>query len=279
MARGLWATATSPPLIVTCFLAVLAMWAAFTAFLQVFTVSPAAMVWFLALPPIHSFLELQSLSAIGQSPILAVVFGGALVVVQAYLFGMWIALIDGALHGRPQDWSAAKDAARTAAGHLQTMIGIEAGFLALVVLIRVLDVLFVGLGLGLLGAIVAMSAGLYFLIFAPVAVIHDGLGVRDAVRASVRGARLPGSRHVVLTFGYVILALLVQSTSATTRVSPATPSILTWAYVLLVNFLNLTVLAAFVYRWLMIRPLLDVGPAGEPSAGRRPWFSGRPSAG
>jgi hypothetical protein len=276
MARGLWATATSPPLIVTCFLAVLGMWAAFTAFLQVFTVSPAAMVWFLALPPIHSFLELQSLSAVGQSPILAVLFGGALVVVQAFLFGFWIALIEGSLLGRPQTWAEARAAARSAGRHLQGLIGIEAGFLALVVLIRVVDVIFVGLGLGLLGAIAAMTAGLYFLIFAPIAIMTDDLSVSTAVRASVRGARLPGSRHVILTFGYVIAALLVQSTSATARISPATPSILTWAYVLLVNFLNLTVLAAFVYRWLMVRPgiAFDVAPPARP---RRALFSRRPT--
>jgi hypothetical protein len=277
MARGLWATATSPPLIVTCFVAVFGMWAAFTAFLQVFTVSPAAMVWFLALPPIHSFLELQSLSAVGQSPIFAVLFGGALVVVQAFLFGFWIALIDGALQGRPQTRAEARAAARAAGRHLQRLIGIEAGFLALVVLIRVIDVVFAGLGLGLLGAIAAMTAGLYFLIFAPIAVMTDDLTVSTAVRASMRAARLPGSRHVVLTFGYVIAALLVQSTSATARVSAATPSILTWAYVLLVNFLNLTVLAAFVYRWRMVRPgiALDEPPARP----RRPLFSRRPSAG
>jgi hypothetical protein len=102
----------------------------------------------------------------------------------------------------------------------------------------------------------------------------DDLSVSTAVRASVRGARLPGSRHVVLTFGYVIAALLIQSTSATARISPATPSVVTWAYVLLVNFLNLTVLAAFVYRWLMVRPgiAFDAVPPARP---RRALFSRR----
>jgi hypothetical protein len=264
--------------VVSCFVAVLAMWAAFTAFLDVFTVSPAAMVWFLALPPVHSFLELQSLSALGQSPLVAVGFGAALVVVQAFLFGFWIALIQGSLHGRPQDWAAALGAAGAARRHLPAMIGIEAGFLALVVFIRVLDVVFVGLGLGLLGALAAMTAALYFAIFAPIAVITDGFTVRAAFRASVRAARLPGSRHVVLTFGYVIVALVVQSTSATARISPATPPILTWAYVLLVNFLSLTVLAAFVYRWLMVRPGLSLDQIEAAATTRRPWLARRPSA-
>jgi hypothetical protein len=95
----------------------------------------------------------------------------------------------------------------------------------------------------------------------------------------VRAARLPGSRHVVLTFGYVVVALMVQSTSATARISPATPSIITWVYVLLVNFLNLAVLAAFVYRWLMVRPGLALDRTAEPSTRRRPWRSRTRSAG
>jgi hypothetical protein len=55
-------------------------------------------------------------------------------------------------------------------------------------------------------------------------------------------------------------------------VSPATPTVATWAYTLGATFVHVVVMAAFVYRWLAVR---DVVPTGAPPRPERPARSGR----
>src|SRR5439155_15603463 len=74
LARGMGAAGRSPTILVTSFLGVLALWFAFTGHGRVIAPAPSAMVLFEALPPIHSLLDLQFLTA-GRSGSLAVGLG------------------------------------------------------------------------------------------------------------------------------------------------------------------------------------------------------------
>ncbi len=114
-------------------------------------------------------------------------------------------------------------------------------------------------GLGQIALLAGPLAGLHFLVFAPVTAIVDGTSYRDAIRFSARAARLPGKSHLALTFAYFALAMFAAS--ALPPFGQATPTVGTWAIVLLVTFLHVMVLAAFVYRWFAVRDVVPKGPA------------------
>jgi len=103
--------------------------------------------------------------------------------------------------------------------------------------------------------------GLYYLGFAPIAVIVDGVGYREAVRRSARAARLPGGGHLPLVFGYFAFCLFLYSSTPASVVSPATPSILTWSFALLSTYLHVGMLGALTYRWMAVRERAAEVPA------------------
>ena len=113
------------------------------------------------------------------------------------------------------------------------MVGLEGAYLAL----TLLAVSVAGSFLGELGVIAALVGGLYFLAFSAIAAVVEGASARVAARLSFRGARLPGPRHMLLTFSYLAVALFLSLVTPSSRVSQATPSFQVWAYVLFVNFL------------------------------------------
>jgi hypothetical protein len=205
-----------------------------------------------------------------------VLFGGGLVAARALLTGFWVALIVGSLRGEPQGWQSIGPAMHRAVRRLSTLIGAEAGFLALAVLMRIVDLLTFGIGIGPLGTIAVLMGGVYFLVFVPIAVIVDDLDLRSAASRSTRAARIPGRQHLLLALGYVFVILVTQSISPVGRIAPATPTILIWIYGLFVSFVNMLVLAAFTYRWLAVHDSADVleRVAPRPPARRQPAGSG-----
>jgi hypothetical protein len=58
---------------------------------------------------------------------------------------------------------------------------------------------------------------------------------------------------MLLVVVYITLTLFVSVVTPGSRVAAATPSLGVWLFVLFVSFLHLSVLAAFVYRWLLLR--------------------------
>jgi hypothetical protein len=155
----------------------------------------------------------------------------------------------------------ARRVVRRALASLPTMIGVEVGSFLLA-----LVALFVTGGfLGPLGVIVVLVGGLYFFGFTPAIAVLEGLGPRDAARLSLRASRAPGPRHMLLTFSYLALTLIVAFTTPTSRVSAATPSLTVWAFVLLVTFVHFAMLGAFTVRWILIRdPVLRNDESVQP---------------
>src|SRR5439155_12710130 len=98
-----------------------------------------------------------------------------------------------------------------------------------------------------------LGVALYFLILGPVVAVSEGLGLRAAVERSVRTARTPGSQQGVVVGAYLAITVVVVLFSPTSRVSQATPTIQVWLYGLFVTFLHVGYLAAFVYRWLLLK--------------------------
>jgi hypothetical protein len=118
--------------------------------------------------------------------------------------------------------------------------------------------------------------GMYFFVFVPIVVVAEEQGFRQAIRLSIRVARLPGPRHMFLTLGYLSLSFLLLSSTPSAGVARATPPVGVWVYVLFVSFLHLSVLGAFAYRWLAVRePILAA--AGDASR-RVPEAEAQPSS-
>jgi hypothetical protein len=133
-----------------------------------------------------------------------------------------------------------------------------------------------GPGIGFLGFVAALVAGLFFLGFAPAAAIRQARGVTESLRRSGRAAMLPGGRHLLLCTLYFFLALpVVVGFAPGGGEITANPSLVTWVFVLGVNVLHVAFMAAFAYRWVIAEPNVPEQPvprrrqAARASAGAR----------
>jgi hypothetical protein len=108
---------------------------------------------------------------------------------------------------------------------------------------------------GFLGqlAILAIAAGLYFLVFAPVVAAAEGDGPRESLRRGFRATRLPGTRHLTMVMAYFLVLIYSGAIAPFPPLTPATPTVGIWAYGLFFTFVHVSVLAAFAYRWLAVR--------------------------
>jgi hypothetical protein len=261
IARGLAAVGGSPAILLTSFLAVLGLWAAFASYATMLAaVPPGRMSLFESLPPLHCLLvdlELLASSRTAPAPV-ALAFGLAVVLYRAAFSSLWISLIvDRFGNGEPRlstETSAVRSVGARTAGSLLAVLGLELGFLTLSVVSVFVAGSFLGAGFGQLAVMAALIGGMYFFIFAPVIAVMERVSPRAAVRLAILTARIPGPRHLVFTVGYIAVSLLVLQFAPGGTLSTATPPISVWAYVLFVNLLHLSAQAALVYRWLSVRP-------------------------
>jgi hypothetical protein len=248
-ARGVSAVGRSPLLLVITFLAVFGLWLGFSGYGVVTSAAPQAMVLLISLPPINTLLDIQFLAG-GRtvSPVQLIAFSTGLVLIRAILMSLWVSLTLASFRTTEGPLNV-RSALRRAVRSVVPMTGIELGFLTLATVAIFLVTGF----LGTLGVIVALVAGLYFFSYAPVIVVADGVGTVRAAQLSMKAARVPGPQHMLLVTTYLALTLFVAVVTPGSRVADATPSVAVWAFALLVGFLHVAVLAAFTYRWLLIR--------------------------
>jgi hypothetical protein len=263
-ARGVSVVGRSPLLLAITFLAVFGLWLGFSGYGVVTSAAPQAMVLLISLPPIHTLIDIQFLAR-GRtvSPAQLIAFSAGLVLIRAVLMSLWVSLTLESFRtaaGPPNVRSALRRAVRS----LVPMTGIELGFLTLATVAIFLVTGF----LGSLGVIGAMVAGLYFFSYASVIAVAEGVGTIRATQMSMKAARVPGPQHMLLITTYLALTLFVAVITPGSRVAAATPSVAVWAFALLVGFLHVAVLAAFTYRWLLIREHA-LAAASEPRAGQR----------
>lgn len=248
-ARGVSAVGRSPLLLVITFLAILGLWLGFSGYGVVTSAAPQALVLLVSLPPIHTLLDIEFLArgrTVGAGQVVAVSVG--LVLIRAALTSLWASLILESFRTEtgPGD---RRSSLRRAVRSLVPMTGIELGFLMLATAAIFLVTGF----LGTLGVIAALVAGLYFFSYAPVIAVAEGVGTVKAAQLSIKAARVPGPQHMLLITTYLALTLFVAVVTPGSRVAAATPSVTVWAFALFVGFLHVSVLGAFMYRWLLIR--------------------------
>jgi hypothetical protein len=265
-ARGLGTVGSSPQILVTTFLSVLALWLAFTAYGAGLVASSGALVQFMELPPARTYIDLGFLQLGRLSVAGAIAFGVALIVFRTLVTAFLIASIDLSLRG-PMPWRErlATSLKRTR-GAFWTVLALEVGFIAATLFVGSITVLVGSQGSGLV-YFAWLIGGVYFFVYCEIAAVVDREPIRQSVILGVRAARLPGREHAILVFSYEIVALILSSFIAGRGVVTATPGVAVWVYALFIAFLHVSVLAAFTWRWEIL-----AGPvkAGAGARGTRP---------
>jgi hypothetical protein len=248
VAAGLRAAGSSPVILAVAFLGELAMWSLY-AVVGV-PVSAGPMAALMALPPIHLLFDLQRVQAVSEGTGQLVLLALGIVAVRALLLGLLSLMIVDAIRDGAVSLSRALRRLPRAWAGLTQMYVIE---VALVLAAPLLLAGFLGPQFGQLGTIMVLVFGLHFLVMTPVVVAAEDARAPDALRWSVRAARLPGLRHFGLVLTYFFLAVFVLVPATSIGLQPATPSFLVWVFVLIATLVHMGVLGAFAYRWLAVR--------------------------
>jgi hypothetical protein len=256
-------------LLVTAFIGALCLWLIYLSFQSVRILSPSEMAQMLALPPVHSLLDLRLLfgGASRHSPGVTIAIGAGLLVFRAALLGFLIALTASALTGRdPSGDRAQLFAVRAAAGRMARSLAalflFETGF---VVVLSVLGTI-VESFLGLVGLALVMVAEMHYLVYVPIIAVIEQKRPGDALSLSLRMVRQSTRQNLFFSSGYVLITLFFLVLQA--PFASASPSIQVWAFVLLASFVHVAVLAALVLRWFAVR---DQVLEGWTPRGRTGW--------
>jgi hypothetical protein len=255
LARGLRVVGSSPAILATAFLGLLATWATFVVLGA--EASPRFLAVAMAISPANLFTDVPvAFSAREPELVLASVAG--LAILRAATFSLLISLIDQGLEGTPDLRTAVRRLPR-AGLTLMAVYLVEVG--VVVVLLQLVA--------GFLGqlSLLVVAAAIYFLAFVPVVAVLEGDGVQAAFRRGARASRLPGTRHLTLVLLYFLFLFYAASISPFGPLAPATPTVLTWAFGLAMTFLHTGVLGGLVYRWLAVR---DQVPVAQTAARARP---------
>jgi hypothetical protein len=249
LARGLGVTGSLPVILATAFLGLLATWATFV--LLGAEASPRFLAVAMAISPANLFTDVPVAFAPGDT-VRVVVSVVVLAVLRSVTAGMLVALIADAFEGRPSLRGAVRRLPR-AGSTLAAVYLVEVG--VVVVLLQLVA--------GFLGqlSLLVVAAAIYFLAFVPVIAVVENEGLQGSFRRSVRAARLPGTRHLTLVFLYFLFLFYAASISPFGTLTPATPSLLTWAFGLALTFLHVGVLGGLVFRWRAVRDQVPAGPA------------------
>jgi hypothetical protein len=255
LARGLAVVGSSPVLLTTTFLAVLAIWGVYSSAGLIRVTSPGVMAQLMAVPPVHAAFDANffGVGTIVFSPATTLTLTTALLLVRSALVAFLVSLILEHLEGGDLAPGPLLGAALGRTRHsLRLVLPVEALFLVVMLGLPIL----LGPFIGPLAIAITFVGPAFFLVFAPVIAVRESRGLRESLRLSVRAARLRGPQHVLLVFSYVMATLFLFISTQGTAATPVTPTVVVWAYVLFVNVLHVAVLAGVVYRWLAVRDVV-----------------------
>jgi hypothetical protein len=239
VARGLRVVGSSPVILATAFLSLLATSVAFVVLGVELT--PRFLAVAMAISPAHLFTDVPvAFSPTDVTALLASVVG--LAILRSVTFSLLISLIAQGLDGVPDLRAAVRRIGRP----VLTVLAIYLLEVGLVVVVLQLFAAFLGQF-----APLVVAASIYFLAFVPVVAVMEDTSLRAAFGLGTRAARLPGLRHMSLVLLYYVVLSIAAAISPV--LAPATPEILTWAYGLVMTFVHVAVLGALVFRWGEVR--------------------------
>lgn len=263
LGRGMLAVISQPAIVVVIALLVLATWLALVA--VGFEGSPSRLVDALALPPISTYFDLGTgASVFGIGPEFLIFTGISLLIrtlVYAVLSGMVLESLE---DGRVSTYGVIRGLRA-----IPTVLAIQVLSFSLIVAGNLIFPV-LGPGIGFLGFVAALVAGLFFLGFAPTAQMRQHRGSQESIRRSGRAAMMPGGRHLLFCSLYFFLALpvVVGFAPGASQIT-ANPSLITWIFALAVNVGHVGFMAAFAYRWIVAEPAVPEEPIKRRQPARR----------
>ena len=264
LGRGMLAVIGQPVIVIVTITLVAVSW--FGLMALGFEGTPGRLVAVLALPPISSYFDLGTGSAIyGVAPGLLVYLG-----VTVVLRTVILSVLTGMVLESLEDDRVSMYGILRAARALPTVLAVNvASFSIIIAGNLILPIL--GPGIGFLGFVAVLVAGLFFLGFAPTAAIREGRPVLDELRRSARAAMLPNARHLMFCALYFFLALpvLVGLAPGGTMIT-ANPTVVTWTFAFVVNVIHIGFLGALAYRWVAVEPSVPEEPVKRRPATKAP---------
>ncbi|HSJ51699.1 MAG TPA: hypothetical protein VLA90_10515 [Actinomycetota bacterium] len=247
--------ATQPVLALVAVLSPVAAWLLLLAI--GFEGLPNRLVDVLALPPISTYFDLGTgTSRFGLGTPFLVYLGLSMVIrtlLYSYLAG---AIVEALTDGRVSRYGLVLGVTA-----IPTVLLVQVASFTLILVGNLLFFPVLGPGIGFLGFVAALVAGLFFLGFAPTAAVRERRPPLESVRRSARAAMLPGGRHLILSSLYFFLALPVAlGLSPGGSEITANPSLGTWVFAAFANVAHVGFMVTFAYRWIVAEPAVPEQP-------------------
>jgi hypothetical protein len=267
-ARGLTAVVATPLLVAAIPVVVLVEWIVLVAF--GFQGPFALLGSTFAVPPISTFLDISLASVVftqvGRSGIGAAVSPFIAIAVFIAISAALQAIVTTAAVERLRTGGVTSWAAQRAIRVLPITIGVGVANLGVLIAAQFGQLL--GAGIGLLIAVGILMAGVYLLAFAPAIAADEDHPFSVTMSKAVRAARMPGSNNLLLAALYVVPSIAFFSATGLGALPGSTidvnPSIGAWVTAILINLLQMAVVATFAFRYLAVAD--DVPDAPPPPA-------------
>jgi hypothetical protein len=215
---------------------------------------PTGMAAALALPPISSLADFGFAQLVLGVSWTTLVVAAAAALARGAVFALIAGMVAEALEFRQV-----------------TLVGVLRGLraaptiavlhLALLVTLLSIQLFLVALGqIGQLLYSLVLAGGVYLLAFAPAVAVREQTRLREVIRRSVRGAILPGSRHLVMTLIYFLATLGFFLSFTPTGAFTVNPSWGAWAFVFGGSLFHGLFLATFTYRWMAVEATVSHAP-------------------
>jgi hypothetical protein len=268
-ARGLTAVVATPLLVAAIPVVVLVEWAVLVAlgFQGPFALLGATF----AAPPISTFLDISLASVVfthvGRSGIGAAVSPFIAIAVFLAISAALQAIVTTAAVERLRTGGVTSWAGQRAIRVLPITIGVGVANLGVLIAAQFGQLL--GAGIGLLIAVGILMAGVYLLAFAPAIAADEDHPFSVTMSKAVRAARMPGSNNLLLAAIYVVPSIAFFSATGVGALPGSTidvnPSVGAWVTAILINLLQMAVVATFAFRYLAVA---DVIPDAPPAPAR-----------
>ncbi len=224
-----------------------------------------------AAPPISTFLDVSLASVVftqvGRSGIGAAVSPFIAIAVFLAISAALQAIVTTAAVERLRTGAVTSWAPRRALRVLPITIGVGVANLGALIAAQFGQAL--GAGIGLLIAVGILMAGVYLLAFAPAIAADEDRLFSATMSKAVRAARMPGSNNLLFAALYVVPSIAFFSATGLGTLPGSTidvnPSVGAWVTAILVNLLQMVVVATFAFRYLAVA---DVVPDAPPAPAR-----------
>ena len=204
------------------------------------------MIDLLSIPPISSFFDLNIVVNIFGLTTGTILFTLALALVRSVMWAVLVGLVVESL----ETGQATVEGARRGLRAAPAVLGIVLTNVAVIFMSQILRFV-LGASIGSLAFFGGLVGGLYFLGFAPVIAVREGVPARQAMGISARAASLPGARHLGMVFLYFSASFFAFLPAG--RAFSANPSLTLWVLVLAGTLAHMVFLAGFAHRYLVVK--------------------------